>query len=203
MIAPTHSFSRPFQVVQLHRKQQQLGKEEKGSFDLKAFLTLDGFAPSAGFVNENRLFLSDRIQDRGELHGADLLVIESDLTGSEPGEFHFLRTSRANALRIFQIRGQAPLELYLEWSYFYVGDPSRPNMKLCDLTAGKAYEIRINGKTDFSLTGRRPRHYLEQVFVVEHLGIFTECSLISDSQKLPPKKLPEPRKLIDLRKLLW
>ena len=203
MISTTHSFSSPVHVIQLYKKQIRFGKEEKGSFDPKAFLALANSCLSSGFVLGDQLFLPESIKDNKELYNSDLLVIEDDLLAESPSEFHFLQTSRANPLQIFKIRGDALLELHLDWSYFGVGDPSRENMKLCDLVPGKAYEIRINGKTDFSLTGRRPRHYLEQVFVVEHLGNFSECDLISDSEKLPLKKLPESRKVIDLRKLLW
>ena len=203
MIYPTFSFARPVQVVQLYQKQIRFGKEEKASFDLKAFLALSESSVSTGFVNNGKLFLPESIKELRELGSADLLVIENDLATEKPSKFHFLRTESVNAVQIFKIRGKAPSELHLEWNYFDVGEPTRQNIKLCDLVPDRAYEIRINGKTDFSLTGRRPRHYLEQVFVVGHLGIYSECTLISDSEKLPPNKLPEPRKVIDLRKLLW
>jgi len=200
----SHPFSRAVQVIQLYQKQVRYGKEEKASFDLKAFHAMQNMGSSGGFVEKGELFLDSSLMPNStEVQGFDLLVIVADMLSTMPSELHFLRTSSMNLVEIFKIGGKDTLELHLEWNYFHVGEPSRQNMKLCELVPDKAYEIRINGKTDFSMAGRRPRHYLERVFVVEHLGIFSECTLISDSEKLPPGKLPEPRKVIDMRKLLW
>jgi hypothetical protein len=197
------SFSQPVQVIRLFKKQLRFGKEDKAGFDLRAFHVLESAGSSGGFALEGKLFLEGSLLEKSEeVRGSDLLVMVDDADPAKPSALHFLRTSSANRLEIFKIFGKVPVELHLEWSYFHVGDPSRNHMKLCDLVPGKAYEIRVNGKTDFSLTGRRPRHYLEQIFVVEHLGIFSEYTPISDSKKIP-NRLPEQRKIIDLRKPLW
>ena len=198
-----HSFSRPVQVIQLYRKQIRFGKEEKGSFDLKSFLSAEKVTSNQGFVENGELFLPEAVKENKGFSGANLFVYIDNIISEKPSECLTLHSPGAHPIEIFKIRGIDPPELHLEWSYFGVGDPTRPPMKLFDLVPGKAYEIRINGKTDFSLTGRRPRHYLEQVFVVEHLGTFDGCSFYSDSADLPAKKLPASRKVIDLRKLLW
>jgi hypothetical protein len=200
----SHTFSQPIQVIQLHRKQARYGKEEKARFDLKAFQQWKCPGSFGGLVENGKLFLNGSLLAKStEVQGFDLLVVVDDQLETKPSELHFLRTSSVNSIEIFKISGKDPLELHLEWSYFSIGDPSRNPMKLCDLVPGKAYEIRINGKTDFSLSGRRPRHYLEQAFIVEHLGTFSECTLISAAEKTPAKQLPDHRKIIDLRKPLW
>ncbi|GAA0877234.1 hypothetical protein GCM10009119_02020 [Algoriphagus jejuensis] len=198
-----HSFSRPIQVIQIYRKQSRFGKEEKKSFDLNAFLAAEEVSSNVGFIENGALFLPENVKEHTGFAEADLMILVDNVISEKREELLFLHSASLNSVEIFKIRGGNPPELHLEWSYFYVGDPSRQSMKLCELVRNKVYEIRINGKTDFSLTGRRPRHYLEQVFVVAHLGNFSECSLFSDSEILPPKTLPEVRKVIDLRKLLW
>jgi hypothetical protein len=200
----SQSFSQPVQVIRLFKKQLRFGKEDKAGFDLRAFHAQESAGCSGGFVEEGKLFLDGSLLGESEeVQGSDLLVMVDEADSAKRSALHFLKTSSANRLEIFKIFGKDPIELHLEWSYFHVGDPSRDHMKLCYLVPGKAYEIRINGKTDFSLTGRRPRHYLEQIFVVEHLGIFSEYTPISDSKKIHSNKLPELRKVIDLRKPLW
>ncbi|WP_026969965.1 hypothetical protein [Algoriphagus terrigena] len=198
-----HSFSKPVQVIQVYRKQIRFGKEEKGSFDLKQFLSAEKVTSNVGYVEIGELFLPEAAMENQGFSGADLFVLVDNIISEKPAECLTLHSPGANPIEIFKIRGNDPAELHLEWSYFGVGDPTRQSMKLFDLVPGKAYEIRINGKTDFSLTGRRPRHYLEQVFVLEYLGSFDDCRFYSDSADLPAKKLPASRKVIDLRKPLW
>lgn len=199
----THSFSKPIQVIQIFRKQIRFGKEEKKTFDLRAFHSAEEATSNLGFVEDGKLFLPENVKEAKGFAEADLLVLVENIISEKPAECHFLRTTSLNSVEIFKIRGIDAMELHLVWNYFDVGEPKRPDIKLCDLTPSKAYEIRLNGKTDFSLTGRRPRHYLEQVFSVEHLGAFTQCHWIADSEVRPTKTRPLTRKLIDLRKPLW
>jgi len=198
-----HTFSRSVQVIQVYRKQLRFGKEEKGTFDLRSFLSAEKVTSNQGFVENGELFLPEATKENQGFSGADLFVLVDNIISEKPAECLTLHSPGAHSIEIFKIRGNDPAEFHLEWSYFGVGDPTRQSMKLFDLVPGKAYEIRINGKTDFSLTGRRPRHYLEQVFVVERLGTFEECSFYGDAADLPVKKLPASRKVIDLRKPLW
>lgn len=203
MNSTASTFPNAVQVIQLYRKQVRFGKEDKKTFDLKAFWASDLVQANSAFVENGELFLPESMQDQKGFAQFDLMVLVHDILSDKPSECHFFQTNSAIPLEIFKIRGKDPLELHLDWSYFSVGDPSRSEMKVCDLVPEKAYEIRINGKTDFSLTGRRPRHYLEQVFVVEHLGMFRGCTWFSELELRSTKKLPENRKLIDLRKPLW
>lgn len=87
---------------------------------------------------------------------------------------------------------------------FLIGQPDRADHKLFRLKKNEPIKISINGKSDFSMTGRRERSYSEYEYIIEYLGEiesveFTELSKIT-TRKLIPKKLG---KHIDIRKTLF
>ena len=63
--------------------------------------------------------------------------------------------------------------------------------------------IKINGKTDASLTSRRERMYKEQHYIYENLGTFQQCYLLNEPSDAIIKKVPDVTRTVDLLKPLW
>ncbi|GAB3217602.1 hypothetical protein J0A67_00800 [Algoriphagus aestuariicola] len=131
----------------------------------------------------------------------DILVFSLNLNSQEL-EIHGIHPNQTLDLAPLSLSAKnGILEVFFEWSYFSVGDPERDAMKIGELHPGKNLEFRINGKRDFSLTGRRDRSYMEQSFWIQELGSIRRAE--SSKGKEFPFELPKPDKLVDLRKLLW
>jgi hypothetical protein len=102
---------------------------------------------------------------------------------------------------IFEIKND--LELFLKYDRYEVGIPERENFKLCILKKNNPVEIKINGKTDFSMTSGRERIFKEQHYIFEYLGDFGSCKILKEPYESVIKRVPEERKIIDLIKPLW
>lgn len=71
---------------------------------------------------------------------------------------------------VLEVRGGDLPEVHLRYDRSVLGYPERDDFLLCTLQPGRALELFINGKRDFSLTGRRARTYTEQRWRVEVVG---------------------------------
>jgi len=100
---------------------------------------------------------------------------------------------------IFWFANRNPVQLALNYSSAYVGDPSRDSFTIAALEKDCPVEVKINGKMDTS----RGRYYKEQCFVFQLLGEFDRCFLLENHASPVYKQLPESRKLVDLLKPLW
>ena len=118
-------------------------------------------------------------------------------------QIHCFQSSRPRKYHIFDIRYNSQIELHLRYSYFDVGIPARQDFKLCSLKQDVPVEIKINGKTDFSMSSRRARAFKEQRYIFEFLGEFDKCNLMKKPIKSTLKRVPKDRKVIDLMKTLW
>ncbi|MDQ7948378.1 MAG: hypothetical protein REI93_06025, partial [Pedobacter sp.] len=61
----------------------------------------------------------------------------------------------------------------------------------------------VNGKFDFSLTGRRARTYIDQTYIFEHLGEVSSYAFLKEPLIPLLKTVPTAYKLIDLNKTLF
>ncbi len=75
---------------------------------------------------------------------------------------------------IFKFTDQLPLKLDIELEYsthsMTIGEPFRSNHKIFEIKAGQAVRYLINGKSDFTLTGRKQRTYYEFDYLFEWWG---------------------------------
>ncbi|TBW28261.1 hypothetical protein [Gramella sp. KN1008] len=88
----------------------------------------------------------------------------------------------------------------LNYDEFKLGKPSRDNFTICSFEKNIPTEIKINGKRDMSLFGRRERTYHEMNIIFNYLG--TANSLKETSEPII-KKIPSPEKTINLLKTLY
>lgn len=204
-------FQKPVQVMQVFRQIHVYTKEEKSFADRKEKLVWKEMASKNGYVSNGQLYLPDSVLTDKKFGNCDLITIEdeADVTPQhewkminrryEKGNNHCFHLHHKSSYEIFWFRGKEPVELILNYSSSYVGDPSRDDFVLAVLEKDCPVEIKINGKIDSS----RGRHFKEQHFVFELLGEFDSCFLLSEKETAVKKQLPAKRKLVNLLKPLW
>ena len=94
---------------------------------------------------------------------------------------------------------QAPV-IDLDYDEFKLGKPRRDNFTICTLEKNVPTEIKINGKLDMSLFGRRERTYHEINIIFNYLGT---ANYVTETSVPFNKKIPSPSKTINLLKTLY
>lgn len=214
------TFRKPVKVCQIFRNIIVYGKSMKSFDDRRDKSAWTDINSKAGHIVNNELFLPEQILNNPDLNNCGLITIEDDnhphtftsrdmrftkVIGSdyEPDYNHCFDLTHPRKFDIFELRYSGEIEIYLKYGYFEVGIPERENFKLCNLEKNKPVEIKINGKTDFSLTSGRARIFKEQEYIFEYLGDFNKCKILKEPYNSYLKHLPKDRKVIDLLKQLW
>lgn len=84
-----------------------------------------------------------------------------------------------------------------------IGVPERENHKFCDLKKDKPIRYKINGKSDFTMTGRKERTFYEFDYVFEWIGPADRIDYRELNKMKKSKIIPLGNsKLIDERKIL-
>lgn len=96
------------------------------------------------------------------------------------------------------------LDLHLNYSKneFLIGIPVRDDHKIAELRPGSSIRYRINGKSDFTFSGRKQRTFTECDYIIEYLGRASKIEFLERNQIGIDKKIPADYKLIDERKIL-
>ncbi len=146
----------------------------------------------------------------------DLIVLNDSNDESDFGSIHFYNLNKKHGnipFSIFKLQKsktlndsgglELELELHLNYNETTIGDPKRENFKIANLLPGKTIEVKVNGKFDFSMTGRRERTYKEQIFRFQLCGPVSSIEFARVSPNSWVKKIPQPNKIIDLMKQLY
>lgn len=214
-------FRRPAKVFQVFKNINVYGKASKSYEDRKEQLQWKTVLSKSGYVDGSELYLPSSVLEHPDLKTCDMITLEDDmqpqffdaanLARTKAMSFgywletnRFLYTTRPNQFDIFEIRALGEsVEINLIPGYFSVGIPERSSFKLCEVHKGKAVEIKINGKTDHSMTRGRARVYREQHYIFHYIGDFKSCKILRDPFEGVDKSVPEDRKVVDLLKPLW
>ena len=205
------TFKNAVTVLQLFRNIYTYGKDQK-SFEERKQLAQWKLIPSkSGFVLNNELYLPQSILNEPHFDNCTLLTIEDN-----NNEFHHtlpniypyktnqcFQQAQHVKLDIFNLQLTTQIEMHLAYGYFEIGIPERENFSLGVLHPHQPMAIKINGKTDASLTDRRERMYKEQHYIYENMGTFRQCYLLKEPSEPIVKKVPEAARTIDLLKPLW
>lgn len=111
----------------------------------------------------------------------------------------FTQTSASVGLDFLQVRSADEIEIYFNGPKYPWYPKRKASFQLCTLKKNKPVEIKLNGKSD----GHHQRYYMEEQFIFECLGEFTQFKILSNQKPAFSKQVPGERKLIDLRELLW
>ena len=115
--------------------------------------------------------------------------------------------SAPKSFELFKIcrSGNDTFELFVDYAAnaMIIGMPERENHKIGELKKNQPLRYKINGKSDFTLTGRKQRTFCEFDYIFEWIGQvdkieFAELNKLKRSKKIPLAGC----KLIDERKIL-
>ncbi len=104
-------------------------------------------------------------------------------------------------VEIFTLKLAEEIELSIDWDYWTIGDPERENFKIAELKKDCPVNIKIDGKRDFSSTGRRKRTFIENNYVLEYKGMVNEVEVLKGEESFT-KVIPKNVKEINLMKYL-
>lgn len=119
----------------------------------------------------------------------------------------FNRPSRLWTFEIFKIKENKSNNFDLSLNYSanesYIGIPKRDDHKIAELKLHRPIRYRLNGKSDFTMTGRKQRTFLEYDYIFEYLGQADKIEYKDLNKIEKTKTIPtDIYKLVDERKLL-
>jgi hypothetical protein len=203
------TFKKPFKVVQLFRNINSYGKDEKSFEDRKHKTAWKPIESTAGYIKDNIVHLPESILEQPNFKHCDLILLIDDnfqtfqnIVYTSEKNLCF-RNKSQNKFDFLQIKLDEKIEIYLKPGYFEIGFPERDEFKICELTLNKPVSIKINGKRDFSLSGRRARTFVEQEYIFNYMGDFSEIIIHKNPFHHIIKTIFSDRKVIDLMKPLW
>jgi hypothetical protein len=203
------TFKKPIKVFQVFRNFNVYKKDEKSFEKRKEKLAWKPIASSSGHINDGIVYLPESIVNHPNFETYDMILMMDDNIPNPQNYFLteekvlFFRRKSLNKLDTFIIKFDERIEVHLKYGYFSVGTPERDDFKICELKMNQPVEIKINGKIDFSGSGRRGRSFQEQEYIFDYLGDFIECVLLKEPLSSITKQVPQNRKVVDLNKTLW
>ncbi|MBN1185542.1 MAG: hypothetical protein JXB49_24865 [Bacteroidales bacterium] len=178
----------------------------------------DSLKTRNGYVKGNKLYLPDTLKNNEEFRDAKTIIITERIpVHGIPGVCPYLdndykpilvykQVNQPKSFEIFRIQESEPgiFQISLDYTTHAsrIGIPKRDNHKIGELCIKTPLRYKINGKSDFTFTGRKQRTYYEFDYVFE----FREAdrvTFVNPSKALFEKVIPKYRcKLVDERKLL-
>ena len=206
-----YTFRHAVTALQIYRNIYSYGKEQKSFDDRKELAAWKPIVSKSGYVLNNQLYLPESIVAEADFKNCALLTIEDNNSDVHHTLHHIypkkinqcFQRSRHLKLDIFKLEIKDAIDMHLDYGYFEVGTPERANFKLCTLQPQEPVEIKINGKTDASLSSRRERTFKEQHYIYENLGLFQQYFLLKETAEPVIKKVPSCSNSINLLKPLW
>jgi hypothetical protein len=127
-------------------------------------------------------------------------------SSENPNHFIFQQINSFKDFEIFSIskNTESYFELSLSYNHFSIGEPKRENHKICNLKLNSPIRYRINGKSDFTMSGGKERTYYEYDYIIEFVGSVKKVEFLELNKIKVQKEIPlENCKLIDERKVLY
>jgi len=118
----------------------------------------------------------------------------------------FYKVAASLHVELFTIQKKQPgsFNLFLDYSSFRlsIGVPERNDHKIAEIKMGQPIRYRLNGKSDFTMSGRKERSFVEYDFIFVYLGQAGSI-VFQDPKQLEITKSPTKEyKLVDERKIL-
>ncbi len=207
------TFKRPKVVVQVFQNIRTYSKFDSAATktEMRRNNWPHQITSSTGFAMGNQMKLPESIHQEPDFASSHLILLNDRCPESyhHPNfrSFYCLHMQTPQSYEIFKINlAEDTCEINLDYTHhaFRIGLPQRGNFKTGMLTAGTSLRVCINGKHDFSASGRRNRTYTEFDYIFTHLGTFAQfdtenASTLNVRKEIPFKQL----KTVDLRKILY
>lgn len=206
----TISFTKPVTVIQAFHHHYDYLKDQRRFEERKELAAWQKtFQSTSGYVEGGTLFLPESILNVDSLKLATHITLEHI---QHPSHYHFKQSQPNHCLNLqkglveydaFKLKdlGADKVEIQLNWSFMGYFEPEQ--YKIAELQPNMVLEIRRNRVVDGSLSGRKERTYTEAFTILQHLGSFTQATLLRTPTTPKEKALPQPTKVVDLMKLLY
>lgn len=162
---------------------------------------------TSGYLQKGGLYLPEKFK-AVQFENLELVVLQDTYTCQKwHSEVHFFKKPRGTyAFDIFRIDSEEieSIDLYLNFTAnaSLIGFPGREDHKFMTLKKGKALQYLLNGKSDFTLTGRKQRTFNEFEYIFEYPGEAGEVHFVSEVEVEKNKMIPQDFSTVDERKLL-
>lgn len=219
-------------VVQIYKSVERIKKPDYDTASRQRVGVWESIVSKTGFLKDGILSLPIESKNDPKLKNADLIIIQ-DIKGFDPflvnkswdnSQFpEWFKNSRKEYLNSvnLQLKGFSihskpwtfelfnfrktendSIEVWLKYSDT-IGLPKRENHKIAELKVGKPIRFKINGKEDFTMTGRKQRTFTEFDYILEYTGtadkiVYKELNKIETTKTIPEADC----KVIDERKIL-
>lgn len=173
----------------------------------------DSIESDSGFVENGTLFLQKDLKSRS-LDLAVLIILIDDIhpdqgfaSAQKLRVAHHKQLNSPRPAEIFRLgdNGNGVFNLFLDYANnaSTIGVPRRENHKFAELHPGNPIRYRINGKSDFTLSGRKQRSFYEFDYIFQNLGEVERIDFLENRPLRNKKNIPEKSaRLVEERKLL-
>lgn len=198
---------RPLKAVQVFRNASLFEKGEPEFKNGRDWLSWPEKESATGYIHQHELFLPRMDGGFYDMNRYSMVFLLDDFSEKEKDRLFgwkqtvnlFTQTSASVGLDFLQVRSADEIEIYFNGPKYPWYPKRKAAFQLCTLKKNKPVEIKLNGKSD----GHHQRYYMEEQFIFEYLGEFTQFKILSNQEPALNKQVPGERKLIDLRELLW
>jgi hypothetical protein len=207
-------------VIQVYKSKAVFPKNRYTPQSRKSFHNTDAVIDSVqGFLENGVLILPLEYKSQVNPKNTELIIIQDILRDktlennrsndmADSGDVFLLnQLNTPKEFEIFRVQktDKDSYELFIDYNSNAgsIGVPRRENHKICDLQESKPIRFRTNGKSDFTLTGRKERTFNEFDYIIVRVGNasgveFRERNKIHKRKNIPVKEAH----LIDERKIL-
>ena len=171
-------------------------KSENGYLDNTTLFLPDDFIESQEIKSPKLILLYDYVGDSINQSFSDSISLLSFRDTHIPRPFDIFKISKSE---------NDSFELFIDYHTHatQIGIPARENHKICELRKNEPVRYKINGKSDFTFTGRKQRTFYEFDYLIEWIGTADNIDFKTQEEINTIKELPlADYKLIDERKIL-
>jgi hypothetical protein len=219
-------------IIQIFKSVDKIEKPEYNTTSRENVGDWGIIISKTGFLKDGIITLPTESKNDPSIKKADLIIIQ-DIKGFDPFLMNksidnspfpdWFKNSRKEHLHsinlqhegfsiqsrhwdfeIFEFKKtlEQSIEVWLKYTDS-IGIPKRENHKIAELRIGKPIRFKINGKDDFTMTGRKQRTFSEFDYFLEYLGTADKIQYKALNKIATSKAVPLSNcKLIDERKII-
>ncbi len=201
------NLSNSLKIIQVYRNACLFEKGQIAAENGRDWLRWPEKISRSGYIEKGELYLPDNQEAFETINQYSMLFLLDDCSANEKdllfdwkNSVNFYSHSVTSLGTSFlQIKNHDEIELFFNGTDYPWYPQRTESYKFSVLKEGRPIELKINGKSD----GRHQRYYIEEQFIFEYLGTFDRFIVLPSNHNGRKKTIPEKRKLVDIRELLW
>ena len=193
-------------ILQIYITAEFIEKLEYTTQKRQSIGNWESIKSKAGYVSGETLFLPDDNRQNDTIPSVDLIIIQdtiyTQLPNTEIIGFRNYVWPWRDGLFEFKFAEEETVDIWVRFNSLF-NTPERSNHKIAALQPGMAVRYKVNGKSDFTLSGRKQRTYLECDYVLQNLGLVEKIEYKDPGKIEIIKSYPEViSRVIDERRIL-